>query len=501
MRKQVKDYYDVKRSKYADSHVRVPFGGNIDIDKAKKIHISGVCGKFMASFAGILLKLGYQVTGADEACYAPMSNILDDLGLAVPTWDPEHIDAADIAVIPGMATPKNIEAAHARKIGKPYLSAPEFLGEKILKHSKSIVVAGTHGKTTTTSIAAHLFSSWNDTTGFLVGGVLNDYETSFGLPSPNPEYFVIEGDEYDTAYFDKGPKFLHYYPYYGIITSIEYDHVDIYPDFEDYKNAFGFFAAEIHRDGKLFVAEDVNKAHLQLSDAQADIVYYGFGEGNGIQAKNLTTTNRGSEYRLIVDGKELGNISIPLFGEYNVLNTLPLCGIALEAGISFDELQKHLASFPGVKQRQQILYADEHQTIIRDFAHHPTAVDKTLKAFKDAFSDKNIIAVFEPRSNSSRRPAFLDPYINSFEHADTVYLSQPPFRHNDTKDDFISIDDMKRGIEERYRGKPVFASYSPDEILEELRKQNTENSIVIFMSNGFFGGIDQKFVDFVKHKK
>lgn len=500
MKKEARNYYKAKREAYGDHADRLPYEGSLDFSPQQKVHISGICGKFMASFAGILQKLGYQLTGSDDTCYPPMSTVLEQMGVPAQEYQTRLVDAADVVVVANVAGPSHLEAAHARATGKPYFSAPEFLGRSVLQDTCSIVIAGTHGKTTTTSIAAHVFSQTKENTGFLVGGVLNEYETSWQLPTPKPDYFVIEGDEYDTAYFDKGPKFLHYAPDYAIITSVERDHVDIYKDDEDYWKAFEFLAQEIDTPKKTLIICDQVVGKQRLVDAcDGAVRTYGLDESSDMYAKSITYGSEQTTFEVVRDGRELGAICVPLSGEYNVLNALAVADVALAEGVSFGDLANALASFPGVKQRQQTLFSNEEVTILRDFAHHPTAVHVTLEGLRKAHPDAHIVCVFEPRSNSSRRLSFFEKYLDAFSFADSTLLLQPPFRHNDDQTNFISISNMAEGI--RGRGKDCASYANSDELLEEIVEREYPNvTIIVFMSNASMDLLDSRFVDMIEKK-
>jgi UDP-N-acetylmuramate: L-alanyl-gamma-D-glutamyl-meso-diaminopimelate ligase len=253
MKKEAQQYYRKKLETFTDKKDRVLNNVDFDIKEVEEVHISGSCGKAMASVAGLFADSGFSVSGSDDACHPPMSIVLDNLGLEYKGFDIENIKNSDVIVVGNVCSPSNIECVHARKNNIPQISGAAAVGEFFIANKKSLVVAGTHGKTTTTSMLAHVFLESKNNPAFLIGGVLQGINTSYSIGDENSEYFIIEGDEYDTAYFDKAPKFLHYKPYISVITSVEYDHADIYKNIDDYRQAFAFLAEETHSDGKIFI--------------------------------------------------------------------------------------------------------------------------------------------------------------------------------------------------------------------------------------------------------
>lgn len=370
------------------------------------------------------------------------------------------------------------------------LSLPEALRMFFIDGRRSLVVAGTHGKTTTTALLAHVFSSAGLDPSYLVGGIMQNYKESFHLGKG--KYFIIEGDEYDTAYFDKSPKFLHYSPTSAVITSLEFDHADIYTDMTDYTQAFSFLVESIPEEGNLFLWGDDKNLRTLGNQSKGQVTYYGLGEENDITAKEVNILPKGQEFSLYFKDKNLGNFFVPLHGNHNLLNTLAVCGMSLAENIPLDSLRRGLETFEGIKRRQEIVGEVGGVTVIDDFAHHPTAVRETIKAVKEKFPSQRLVVFFEPRSNTSRRKIFEQEYSKAFDGAEEVYLSVPPFRHNDRREDFIDSSKMAEDISRR--GPKAFVFDNAESLLESALLNIKKGDIVLIMSNGSFDDIHQKLL-------
>ncbi len=446
----------------------------------------------MGSLAGLLCEAGYSVSGSDEGCYPPMSTLISRLGIEFRDgYKKENLEGADLTIIGNTCRVDNPEAAYVRENNLPALSLPEALQVFFLNSRRSLVVAGTHGKTTTTGILSHVFSYAGLDPSYLVGGIIQNYDESFHLGGG--KHFIIEGDEYDTAYFDKSPKFLHYSPTSAIVTSLEFDHADIYKDMEDYTQAFSFlFEIMPPNDGTLFLCGDGKNLRNLGMQAKGKVKYYGLESNNDITAKNIKVLPEGQEFNLYVEGKDVGVFLTPLHGSHNLLNTLAVCGLSLSEEVPLDALREGLRTFKGMKRRQEIVGEAGGVTVIDDFAHHPTAVRETIKAIKAKFPGRRLVVFFEPRSNTSRRKIFEDEYSRSFDGAGEVYLSIPPFRHNDRKEDFI--DAPKVVAEINKRGSKAFVFDDAESLLKSALLNIKKGDIVLVMSNGSFDGIHQKLL-------
>jgi len=298
MKKAAYDYFFKKLQSKPDAADRVLNQKDFDETEIKNVHFVGICGKAMASLAGLFIKAGYKVTGSDNGWNPPMSTMLEHMGIQGGVFDPSNLEGVDLVVVGNAFSAANVEAVEARKKDIPQISSAEAYARFFIKDARSIVVTGTHGKTTTSSLAAQIFMTSPKATNVLVGGVLRNTCESYHYASSTPQYSVVEGDEYDTAYFDKAPKFLHYRPTIGIITSIEFDHADIYDDMEDYLNAFIFFAGEIPKDGYLLISDVVKKEYRNelITHCLGAIYHYGLTEGCDVQAKNIRVEKEGQYF-------------------------------------------------------------------------------------------------------------------------------------------------------------------------------------------------------------
>ncbi len=479
----------------------------IEIEKIHKIHISGVCGKAMSPLAGLFKESGYVVSGSDTGCYPPASDFIDNLHIEYHDgFSEENIKGKDLIIIPNMFGPDNVEAAYARENQLSQMSLPEAVSNFFIKDRTSIVICGTHGKTTTTGFVSHVFTNAKRQPGFLIGGVVIPTEdgvegTCFKTPISDSKYFIIEGDEYDTAYFDKSPKFLHYKPTIAVVTSLEFDHADIYADFEEYKQSFIFLAQELDKQGLLVLNGDSDEVKSLSQYSEADVIYYGLEENNDVTARGVSVDEKGQHFELIYKGQSMGHFDIRLFGKYNLMNALAVCAISLNEKLSTEEIKGGLKSFLGMKRRQEVRAVINGITIIDDFAHHPTAVRETLSGMKEHFPNGRVIAVFEPRSNSSRKKMFEENYSSAFTSADALYLSMPALRHNDNPADFINGDKVIDGARKaRNKDFEAFCLSNGDEVLNVLISNLKIGDVVVIMSNGSFDGIHEKLISKLRER-
>ena len=445
----------------------------------------------MGSLAVLLSKKGYTLSGSDTDCYPPMSDVIASLGIEFRQgFSEENVKDTELIIIGNVCGSNNPEAVYAREHKVPTLSLSEAIEKFFIKGNKSLVVAGTHGKTTTTGLLSHVFKDAGLNPGYMVGGVMQGGEESSVVGEGN--YFIIEGDEYDTAYFDKAPKFLHYTPYTAIITSLEFDHVDIYKDLKEYTEAFEFLIKEIPTEGTLFICGDDENLKKLSVHASSKVVTYGLKEGNTITARDVVVSEKGQDFSLIIKGEDKGRFFVSLPGSHNLLNTLAVLGVALQEGITIATLQKVLASFKGMKRRQEIIAEIKGITILDDFAHHPTAVKETIGAIKGKYPNRRLVAFFEPRSATSRRKVFEEEYGKSFNQAGLVFISTPPLRHNDSIDNFINPAHIMSMINSS--GIEAYAVQNADELLDKAIPLLKEGDVILIMSNGSFDGIHKKLI-------
>jgi UDP-N-acetylmuramate: L-alanyl-gamma-D-glutamyl-meso-diaminopimelate ligase len=467
-------------------------------------HLIGICGTAMAALAGMLQASGHRVTGSDENVYAPMSTMLESLGIPVSqTYSPEHLQPTPDLVIVGNAIPRgNAEVEETLKLRLAYRSQAEVVKEEFIRGRRSLVVAGTHGKTTTTSIAAWVMDQGGLDPAFLIGGVAQNFGVSFRVT--DSEYFIIEGDEYDTAYFDKGPKFMHYLPEIGIVNNIEFDHADIYPDLAAVKLAFRRFMNLIPANGRLIAGWDsvaVREVVASMgSRLFTQLETFGTSEDAKWQIRDANYAGDMSSFTVFRDGKEWGQFQIPLIGEFNLLNCVAVIIAADAWGLERDLIAAALASFKNVRRRGEIRGQERGVTVIDDFAHHPTAVRETLRALRNKYPEQRLIAVFEPRSWSSRLAVFQDQYAQAFEPADYVLIANVFDSGKVTeKGRALDTDQLIEDISKL--DKPAFALPGADEIIGQLIPELREGDVVAIMSNGGFGGIHEKLLGALKTTK
>ena len=471
-------YYLAKKNALPDASERDRIYSKVK--KGSRVHVAGVCGKAMASVACMLKEYGCVVTGSDTAFFAPMSGVLDAHGIEKRYPSPDNLKGVDIVVV-GNTLPHNaVEIVAARTRGIPMISGGEVLGQ-IHGDKRSLVVAGTHGKTTTSGLLTHVFMASQRIPAYMIGGVFQGSDDSYSMGSKESQFMIYEGDEYNCAFFDRGPKFLRYHPTSAIITSIEHDHVDLYPSFEDYKQAFQFLVEELLQDGVLVVHEST-LPYLDLTRCKAKIVSYGACLSCAISYNNMKTTDSGTAFSLqSTDWGTIEKVNIPLFGEYNVANATAVAALSLYEGLSQAELLKALEAFGGTKERQELLGIRSGDiAVIRDYAHHPTAVTVTLEGLKLRYQGRRLIVVFEPRSASSKRKVFEDRYAQSLAHADSVIVVFLPTSSNATE-----VLDVSRVVSLIVEGGgDAHHTETFSSALELLVEKVRPGDVVVFMSSG-----------------
>jgi UDP-N-acetylmuramate: L-alanyl-gamma-D-glutamyl-meso-diaminopimelate ligase len=448
----------------------------------------------MASLAGLLKSRGYHVTGSDQNIYPPMSSYLAEIGIDVLSgYQAAHVTPRPDLVIIGNAISRgNPEAEAALSQGIPYISFPQALGEFLIGSSSSLVVAGTHGKTSTTALAAWVLTRAGLEPGFFVGGVPINF--GGGWSPGKGEHVVIEGDEYDSAFFDKGPKFLHYRPRNVILTSLEFDHADIYRDLDHLKSAFRRLMEIIPPDGRLLVCSDYATAMEVAALAPCPRLTYGDDESSDWTVGGVEMREGRSFFDPRYRGQSEGRVEAAVIGRHNVKNALAVYAMGRAMGLERSKLLDGFATFSGVKRRQEVRGEKRGVLVIDDFAHHPTAVRETIQAVKDAYPGRRLWAIFEPRSNTSRRKVFEREFAEALGLADRVVVAgiyQPdkipePDRLSVTKVieeiNGSTHDDRARGIE---RAQDI-AAY--------LASNAARGDIVLVMSNGGFDGIQEKIL-------
>jgi UDP-N-acetylmuramate: L-alanyl-gamma-D-glutamyl-meso-diaminopimelate ligase len=453
----------------------------------------GICGTGMGSLAGMLKEKGYRITGSDQAVYPPMSTFLEDLGIPVRLgYRAENLSPPPDLVIVGNVIPRsNPEAQELIRRDVPCLSMPQALAHFFLNGKIPLVITGTHGKTTTSALLASLLDQAGLSPGFMVGGLLQGYERNYQVGSG--PHFVIEGDEYDTAFFDKGPKFLHYRPHYAVLTGIEFDHADIYPDLKAIQEAFARFIALLPEEGLLTVYGQDPRIREIIGRAACPVETYGLEGDWDWQARNVRTQLSGSTFDVFQRGIFFRTFDSPLVGEHNALNTLALIPMLSRLGLSPEVMVRGVAGFQGVHRRQEVRGVRAGVTVIDDFAHHPTAVRLTLQALRAQYRGRRLIAVFEPRTNTSRRSVFQSEYPRSFAGADRIIIREAPDPAKIPEGERFS----SRRLVEDLRNLDRQADYFPDtdSILEFLKGELRSGDVVLIMSNGGFDNLHQRLLD------
>ncbi|HTN53138.1 MAG TPA: Mur ligase domain-containing protein [Anaeromyxobacter sp.] len=463
----------------------------IEWSKVGRIHLIGVAGTGMGSFAGMLKAAGYEVTGSDENVYPPMSTQLGRWGIPVLTpYAAANLDAArpDLVVVGNVVRAVNPEAAAMRERGLPHVSFPAALGEVFIGPRHGVVVVGTHGKTTTSAMMGFLLHHAGRDPSFLVGGVTRDFESNFRLG--RGPHFVVEGDEYDTAYFDKGPKFLHYRPRTAIFTSCELDHADIYRDEAHYESAFERFVDLLPPDGFLAACASYDAVGRIAGRARCRVETYAVDRpGADWEARALRLERDGARFTLVRRGAELGAVHLPVGGAHNVENALGVAAAATALGLSPGEIAAGLAAFHGVKRRQEVRGSAGGVTVVDDFAHHPRAVRKTLEAIRGSFPGARLLAAFEPRSNTSRRNLHQREYADpaTWAGAAEVLLLRPAPTDRVPEAERLDLDAVVRDLSAAGTSARVLGSV--DELVGAITRAARPGDVLVAMSNGAFGGI------------
>ena len=462
---------------------------------AKQIHLSGICGTAMASLAGLLQLEGHKITGSDKAAYPPMSDQLQAMG--IPVMEPyaeENLDGRpDLIVIGNALSRGNPEVERALDERLPFTSMAALLKEEFLKDRDPLVVAGTHGKTTTTSMLAWIFEVAGRKQpelkpSFLIGGVAENFGTSYQLAPTRP--FVLEGDEYDTAFFDKGPKFLHYFPAGLILTHVEFDHADIYADLEAVKTAFKRLVNLVPRSGRI-VAYDANQNVSEcVARAFCPVERYGFKDGSEWQLKNLRYVQGAMQWELWHEGKLWRELIMQMAGEHNALNASAAAALAFARGVDAGSIAEALASFKSVKRRLEVRAVVDGVTIIEDFAHHPTAIRETLKALRAVHPEARLWAVVEPRSNTLRRKVLAEELVESLRGADRVILAGVYQMERIPVEERLHPEEVIEAL----KAKGAEAELYPDAaaIVAAIAPELKSGDVVAILSNGGFDGIYEK---------
>lgn len=456
----------------------------------RHIHIIGIAGTAMGSFAGLLKNAGYQVSGSDESIYSPMKEQLERWKIPVltPYGEANLHPKPDLVVVGNVVSEGNIEAVAMRKLGLPFCSFPQALSELFLKDSCSVVATGTHGKTTCSSLLAHTLESAGFCPNFLIGGIPKNFGMSSRMSVNKSKLFVLEGDEYDTAYFDKTPKFLHYRPQHVLCTSIEFDHADIFSSVDEITQWFKKLFSLVPADGAIVVNSQSPEICRAVAEGSisAQIIWY--GREDAYLAKNCREDFDGISFDLYKDSKFVGELALSMSGQHNIDNALGCYALLSNLGLSHEQISHGFSTFLGATRRMDVLGTARGITVIDDFAHHPSAVKTTLEGVRKKYPTSTIWALFEPRSATSCRSLFQEQYASSFNAADRVFIAQC----GRTISGGLDTNLLAQSIYQH--GVPASSGQSTEEIVKCVVDEAVENTVVLCMSNGAFGGIHKKIL-------
>ncbi len=464
----------------------------IDAD-VQRIHLIAVCGTGMAALAAALKDLGFDVSGSDRNVYPPMSTFLAEKGIPIHDgFRPENLaPPPDLVVVGNAVSRDNPEVQQMIAAGLPFCSMPQAVNHFLLADRKPIVITGTHGKTTTAALMSWMLHTAELDPGFFIGGILRDFGSNYRLGGG--PFMVLEGDEYDTAFFDKGPKFLHYRPAVAVLTSIEFDHADIFRDLDHIRSAFDAFLGKMPPDSLLLAYdEDPDVADLiagrpyrvQTCGGHADA----FWRLSEVAVEPPWTT-----FEVARRGRPYAVFRTRMMGRHNLRNALAVIAAAHDIGVPLPAVQRALETFGGVRRRQEIRGVRRGVTVIDDFAHHPTAVRETLKAVKPFAAGGRLIAVFEPRTNTSMRTVFQDVYPAAFDAADLVCVRRPPLLEKIPEGQRFSSERLVEDLKKRGKSADYFTD--TDGIIAFLSKEAVAGDVILIMSNGGFDNIHARLLE------
>jgi UDP-N-acetylmuramate: L-alanyl-gamma-D-glutamyl-meso-diaminopimelate ligase len=456
----------------------------------KHIHLIGICGTAMASLAGMLAERGFRVTGSDAAAYPPMSDFLDSLGIPVLPFAAENLKPAPDLVVVGNAISRgNVELELVLDQRIPFCSLPQLLHDEFLRGKEVLVVAGTHGKTTTTSMLSWIFECAGTHPSFLIGGIAENFARSFQLG--DGKYFILEGDEYDTAFFDKGPKFLHYFPDAIILTSVEFDHADIYKDLDAVETSFKRLVNLVPRRGRIIAFDHGDSVERSVARAFCPVERYGATDKATWRIADLKLETDRTTWSVLRNGKAWAEFEFPLAGEYNVWNATAAAALAADHKIPVDVIASALKTFQSVKRRLEVKAKVNGITIIDDFAHHPTAIAVTLNALRARYRGRRLWAILEPRSNTLRRNVFQQDLAKSLAIADEIVIANVFRSESIPESERLDIAAVATQIGKHgHRRARVIADV--ESIVRITAPEMRAGDVVAILSNGGFGGIYEK---------
>jgi UDP-N-acetylmuramate: L-alanyl-gamma-D-glutamyl-meso-diaminopimelate ligase len=454
----------------------------------------GICGSAMGAFAGMLSRLGFEVRGSDKGAYPPMSTTLNAMGIGIlEGYQASNLDwGPDVVIVGNVIRPMYEEAVALRRSGIPHCSLPQALGALFLQDRHSVVVTGTHGKTTTSSMTAWLLQAAGMNPSFMIGGITGNFGTNHRVSDGG--IFVVEGDEYDTAYFDRGPKFLHYRPQTASVNNIEFDHADIFSDVEAVEAAFERFVSLIPPDGTLIVPANDDRVARVSRHCAGQLWTFGVDTPADIMARGLTTDERGIRFELCLPGASAIETRLSVWGAHNVQNALTAAGLAHGAGAAPEAIAQGLSEFVLPRKRQELRGTADGIPIIDDFAHHPTAIRETLRSIRSRYPNRRLVALFEVESNTSRRRVFQEGFAAALGEADRVWFCAPLSKQDslapeDRLDMGELLDTIRRG------GTPAELDGDIDSLSAAITADSRSNEdVIVAMSGRDFHGIHDRLL-------
>ena len=461
--------------------------------KNEHFHFIGICGTAMGSVAAALQNRGYTITGSDQNVYPPMSDFLikNNINVSVGHDENNIPDKVDLVVIGNAMSRGNVEVESVLNRKIPYTSLPELIKRYFLQGKRNIVITGTHGKTTTSSIIAHLLNDNGLNPNLMIGGIRLDMGE--GGRFTESEFFVIEGDEYDTAFFDKRSKFVHYMPEIVVVNNIEFDHADIFNNIEEIKLSFKRMLNIVPENGIVFVNGDDNDAVEVTENCRAPVIKVGANDDCDFKIENLNLESFNSSFSIKDNSYQL-----PMDGEFNVRNAAMAIAVSDFLNIDQKNIIESVSKFSGIARRQELRGEEKNVKVIDDFGHHPTAIAATIGALKQRYPDSKIWAIFEPRSNTSRRNLLQSELEDSLSQADGVIISEVPNPEKVPDGELLDVESVIENLSSK--GKEAFIGLSSDDIVNKLIPLTSSGDTIVVLSNGGFGGIHEKLLEALKVK-
>ena len=464
-----------------------------DEHKNEHFHFIGICGTAMGAVAAAMKDRGHEVSGSDQNVYPPMSEFLREREIRVSVGhDPKNVpDDVSLVVIGNAMSRGNVEVESVLNRKLPYTSLPELIKRYFLQGKRNIVVTGTHGKTTTSSIIAHVLNYSGYNPNIMIGGIPLDLGQ--GGRFTDSDFFVIEGDEYDTAFFDKRSKFVHYMPEIVVVNNVEFDHADIFNDLDEIKLSFKRMLNIVPENGIIFVNGDDSNALEVAANCHSPVKTVGTAENCDYRIENIEFKSSSSSFTIKGERYEF-----PMNGEFNVRNAAMAIAVSIFTGVENASISKSISNFSGIARRQELRGEEAGVKVIDDFGHHPTAITATIGALRQRFSESKIWAIFEPRSNTSRRNLMQEELEESLSLADGIFISEVPNPEKGPDGELLNVESVISGLNSK--GKQAFIGTSPESIAEKIASLTVEGDIIVVLSNGGFGGIHEKLLASLKSK-